>query len=64
MSTTTILVLVLLSGLAGPEGTPKLRIEEPEYGIGECISGTVVRRTFRLWNDGTAPLVLQRLQPC
>jgi len=63
VKTIAILLLVATQGLAGEEAAPRLRIETPEMDCGGVFRGTVLRRTFRVHNDGTARLVLEKVRP-
>lgn len=48
-----------------PVGTPKLVMEETEYDFGTIEAGIKVTHVFKFVNEGSAPLVISRINtPC
>ncbi|MFN0060223.1 MAG: DUF1573 domain-containing protein [Planctomycetota bacterium] len=42
---------------------PKIRIDKVEYDWGKILQGETVRHTFKVHNDGNAPLRIQQVKP-
>ncbi len=48
-----------------PEGQPKLKLSETEYDFGDITQGETVEHVFTFVNEGSAPLVINRITtPC
>jgi hypothetical protein len=48
-----------------PEGQPKLKLSETEFDFGDIIQGQTVQHVFTFVNDGSAPLVISKINtPC
>jgi len=54
--------LFLLPAGAGAAETPKLVVEESDYSFGQVLQGTRVEHVFRFRNDGTAPLMVEKVR--
>jgi len=57
-----LFVLFLLPVVAGAVESPKLVVEESDYSFGQILQGTRVEHTFRFRNDGTLPLLIEKVR--
>lgn len=45
------------------EGSPKIRFEERHHDWGTVYPGDTITHEFRVFNDGDAPLLIERIKP-
>jgi len=43
--------------------SPAIHIENPDFDFGQVPRGKLVRHQFKVFNKGTAPLEIQKVQP-
>ena len=66
MLTASMLIVMLfaVSGAhAGQACAPKISAQEVRYFAGKVKQGSQITHVFEITNSGTAPLVIERLQP-
>ena len=62
----SVFCILLFTGsgvLAEEAHAPKISLKEVRYDAGKVKQGTQVTHVFEIFNAGTAPLVIERLQP-
>jgi len=57
-----LLILFLLPVVAGAVESPKLVVEESDYSFGQILQGTRIEHVFRFRNDGSAPLLIEKVR--
>lgn len=59
----TLLLSMAVSSTAekAEKGIPIIKIQEPSYDWGEVPKGEVVRHTYAVLNEGTAPLKIAKI---
>ncbi len=60
-----VLFLLLLAGVLSAQELqgPKIEVKQDQYAMGSVAQGTQAVHVFEVRNAGTAPLLIERVQP-